>query len=242
MKRLGRNPRLLQSDHSREMLSMARKNNARSLHFFALLVFCISVQHFSTVGALLRGRTLLAVDDPPEVQKEIEKLTKAQQKANDAIEKQTAIYEKSKEHVSELKNILRKALLDAKKQKQWISKTKNMVEKLEKQKKSVRLNYDLQRIKPILKAAKAHQEQLLKEQKKWKSSSSEVSDRVRQIELELAKLKKNEDGMKDSTKTRKQNPSGDKTKDKNTKKEAKNIDNLLNELEGIEASIKDAER
>ena len=165
-----------------------------------------------------------------------------QDKARKAIDKQKILFSNSKERVTELKGMLRKALHEELMQKKWIDNTNNMVTQLEKQKKSIKLKYDLKRLTPVLKEAKAHQDQLLREQNKWKSTNKEMSSKVTEIMDQLKALKDDSDNLKEEMKEDtgakdkgKKNKSESKkkngTKDENDNKKKLDLDALLNVLD-----------
>ena len=176
-----------------------------------------------------QARALLArtaTDPPKEIAAEIKKLSVVQAKARSAIEKQNVLLDKSHGRVKELKGMLRSALREGLAQKRWVDNTNHMIKQLEKQKKSIKLKYDLKRLKPVLKEAKKHQDQLLREQNQWKSTNNEMSSKVKDIVEQLKALKGESDTlneeMKEDTGSGSGKKEGNGTKAENAKKKDKN--------------------
>ena len=121
----------------------------------------------------------------------------------------------------------------------WILQVKSKIKKLEQKKAALKVKYDLDRIKPYLHKAEEHQKELSTEEKKWKSSSSAMTDKVRELESKLKDLSAAEEGgaHKDAE-IREDKPKEDDVKNK--KREAKltkldvDLDGLLDELDAAQ--------
>ena len=138
-----------------------------------------------------------------------------------------------------MKKALKQHLLKLKKEKMWILQVKSKIKKLEQKKAALKVKYDLDRIKPYLHKAEEHQKELSTEEKKWKSSSSAMTDKVRELESKLKDLSAAEEGgaHKDAE-IREDKPKEDDVKNK--KREAKltkldvDLDGLLDELDAAQ--------
>ena len=125
---------------------------------------------------------------PPDLVAQLRKINQTQAKARQAIANEETIFQDSKKKAKEIKAELKTQIIKLKKQQKWILSIKAKVEKLDEKKKALKLKYDLDRIKPILKQAKEKQKELSSQQQKWKSSSTAIKDKVQEIESQLSSL------------------------------------------------------
>ena len=142
-----------------------------------------------------------------------------------------------------MKKALKQHLLKLKKEKMWILRSRTKSRSWSKE-SSAKVKYDLDRIKPYLHKAEEHQKELSSEEKKWKSSSSAMTDKVRELESKLKKLSAAEEGgahkdaetHEDKAHEDKPNDDDDKKKKTEVKKKELNVDldGLLDELDAAQ--------
>ena len=225
-----------------------RRFAAMLLTNVAALLLCNS--HFETGQAVRLGQTTDVHMEgnvrstkprryPPDLMAKLRKINQTQAKARRLVQEEELAFQNSKKKAKEMKIALKQHLLKVKKEKTWILQVKNKIEKLEQKKTALKVKYDLDRIKPYLHKAEEHQKELSSEEKKWKSSSSAMTDKVRELESKLKDLSAAEEGgaHKDAE-IREDKPKEDDVKNK--KREAKltkldvDLDGLLDELDAAQ--------
>ena len=225
-----------------------RRCAAMLLTNIVTLLLCNS--HFETGQAVRLGQTTNVHMEgnvrstkprryPPDLMAKLRKINQTQAKARRLVQEEELAFQNSKKKAKEMKIALKQHLLKVKKEKTWILQVKNKIEKLEQKKTALKVKYDLDRIKPYLHKAEEHQKELSSEEKKWKSSSSAMTDKVRELESKLKDLSAAEEGgaHKDAE-IREDKPKEDDVKNK--KREAKltkldvDLDGLLDELDAAQ--------
>ena len=225
-----------------------RRCAAMLLTNIVTLLLCNS--HFETGQAVRLGQTTDVHMEgnvrstkprryPPDLMAKLRKINQTQAKARRLVQEEELAFQNSKKKAKEMKIALKQHLLKVKKEKTWILQVKNKIEKLEQKKTALKVKYDLDRIKPYLHKAEEHQKELSSEEKKWKSSSSAMTDKVRELESKLKDLSAAEEGgaHKDAE-IREDKPKEDDVKNK--KREAKltkldvDLDGLLDELDAAQ--------
>lgn len=214
----------------------------------AALLLCNS--HFETGQAVRLGQTTNVHMEgnvrstkprryPPELMEKLRNINETEARARKLVQQEELAFENSKKKAKEMKKALKQHLLKLKKEKMWILQVKSKIKKLEQKKAALKVKYDLDRIKPYLHKAEEHQKELSTEEKKWKSSSSAMTDKVRELESKLKDLSAAEEGgaHKDAE-IREDKPKEDDVKNK--KREAKltkldvDLDGLLDELDAAQ--------
>ena len=180
---------------------------------------------------------------PPELMAKLRKINQTQAKARQLVREEELVFENSKKKAKEMKIALKQHLLKVKKQKMWIRQVKSKIEKLEQKKTALKVKYDLDRIKPYLHKAEEHRKELTSEEKKWKSSSSAMTDKVRELESKLKDLSAADEGGGHEDAEKHEDKPADKTGDDDRKKKKSGVekkkldvdlDGLLDELDAAQ--------
>ena len=170
---------------------------------FAALLLCNS--HFETGQAVRLGQTTNVHMEgnvrstkprryPPDLMEKLRNINQTEAKARKLVQEEELAFENSKKKAKEMKKALKQHLLKLKKEKIVDTSGKEQNQEAEQKKAALKVKYDLDRIKPYLHKAEEHQKELSSEEKKWKSSSSAMTDKVRELESKLKDLSAAEEG------------------------------------------------